>query len=163
MPTNPATTIDAPELLLDRVGSALGTSDWLTIQQGDIDTFARVTRDEQWIHVDPERAAAGPFGGTIAHGYLTLSLCSHLLEQIVAVGGTSMAVNYGLDRVRFPAPVRAGDRLRGHGTLRAATPVDPQSDVVQAVVRLTVEVEGGAKPACVADTVIRFYRETANA
>ncbi len=152
----PATTIPDARDLLDRVGDDLGTSDWHRIDQDDIDRFARTTRDEQWIHVDPQRAADGPFGGTIAHGYLTLSLCSHLLEQIVGVGNTAMAINYGLERVRFPSPVRAGGRVRGHGTLTAATPVG--DDAVQAVIRVTIEAEDGDKPACVADTVVRFYR-----
>lgn len=156
----PATTFDDAAALLERTGAELGSSEWLTIGQDEIDTFARVTRDEQWIHVDPERAARGPFGAAIAHGYLTLSLCSHMLSEVVAVERTAMAVNYGLERVRFPSPVRAGSRVRGHGTLVSATPIGEDAGVVQAVIRLTVEAEGSDKPACVADCVIRFYRES---
>lgn len=149
------TTIQGPEGLHELVGAELGVSDWLTVDQADIDSFATVTRDRQWIHVDPERAAAGPFGATIAHGYLTLSLCSHFLERCFVVEGASMAVNYGLDRVRFPAPVPAGATIRGRAALASAKEIADGG--VEAVVEVTIEVEGGAKPACVAATVIRFY------
>jgi acyl dehydratase len=149
------TTVEGPNGLHELVGSELGVSDWLTIEQSDIDTFATVTRDRQWIHIDPERAAQGPFGATIAHGYLTLSLCSHFLEQAFAVEGASMAVNYGLDRVRFPAPVPAGAAIRGRALLASAK--DVAGDGVEAVVEVTIEADGGAKPVCVAAAVIRFY------
>ncbi|NLT04880.1 MAG: MaoC family dehydratase [Solirubrobacterales bacterium] len=149
------TAIDGPAGLHALVGSPLGSSAWMTIEQPDVDSFAAVTRDEQWIHVDPERAAAGPFGSTIAHGYLTLSLCSHFLEQIFRVDGAAMAVNYGLNRVRFPAPVPVGARVRGNATLAAAK--DVGGGAVEAAVAVEVEVEGAPKPACVAEAVIRFY------
>lgn len=150
-----ATVVQGPDDLAPLVGAALGSSGWLTVNQVEIDAFATLTRDEQWIHVDPARAAAGPYGSTIAHGYLTLSLCSHFLEQILAVEAASMTINYGLDRVRFPAPVPVGSRLRGHGRLLSLKEVEGG---VEVVVEVTVEVEGGPKPACVASTVIRFYR-----
>jgi acyl dehydratase len=150
MPTIFAT----PRDLLGAVGKPLGASDWLEIGQDRIDDFADATGDHQWIHVDPERANAGPFGKTIAHGYLTLSLVNHFLPQIVEVRGTSMGVNYGCDKVRFPAPVPVGSRIRGVGQLVAAEEV--KGGAVQATVRVTVEVEGGERPACVVDTISRF-------
>jgi acyl dehydratase len=140
-----------PEL----VGTALGTSDWRTIDQAAVDAFAEVTGDRQWIHVDPERAAAGPFGTTVAHGFLTLSLCAPILAEALEVAGASMQVNYGLERVRFPAPVPTGARVRGAVELVAA---DEIAGGVQSVLRVTVEVDGQQKPACVADVVVRFYR-----
>jgi acyl dehydratase len=138
------------------VGKSLGSTGWQVVDQATIDAFARATGDRQWIHVEPERAAAGPFGTTIAHGYLTLSLCAPLLMELLEVEGAGMTVNYGLDRVRFPAPVRAGARVRGRGELIVA---EAHPWGVQAVARVTVEVEGGERPACVADTVSRFYRD----
>jgi len=146
-----------PRDLLSAVGRALGTSDWLEITQSRIDGFADATGDHQWIHVDPERAERGPFGRTIAHGYLTLSLVNALLPQIVEVRGISMGVNYGCDRVRFPAPVPVGSRIRGVGELIAAEEV--KGGAVQATVRVTVEIEGGARPGCVVDTISRFVPE----
>ena len=132
------------------VGEELGTSPWTTIDQEMIDAFAKVTRDEQWIHVDAERAAAGPFGGTIAHGYLTLSLLPSFGWQIYTVEGVKMGVNYGLDSVRFPHPVVVNSRVRAVATLTdaRATPSGTRF-----VVRFVVEIEGETKPACVADTV----------
>jgi len=143
-----------PHALRAWVGKKLGTSDWLEIGQKRIDLFAEATGDKQWIHVDPERAKRGPFGKTIAHGYLTLSLVNAFLPQIVEVRGISMGVNYGCDKVRFPAPVPVGSRIRGVGELVTAEEV--KGGAVQATVRVTVEVEGGAKPGCVADTISRF-------
>jgi len=137
------------------VGQSLGESAWIEIDQDMIATFGRVTRDEQWIHVDPERAAAGPFGVAIAHGYLTLSLCSAFLDDCLTVTDAAMTVNYGLDRVRFPAPVPVGCRLRGTAHLVS---LEPLPSGVQAVVRMTIENDGGEKPVCVADMVIRFIR-----
>lgn len=134
-------------------GTALGPTDWVTMEQSRVDGFAEVTGDHQWIHVDVERARTGPFGGTIAHGYLTLSLCSLFLPQLMRVEISGMGINYGLDRVRFPAPVRVGSRIRGRGEIQSVTPV---SGGVQVVVRVTVEVEGSDRPACVADTISRF-------
>jgi acyl dehydratase len=148
-----AHVFSTPAALLDAVGTALGPTDWLTISQERIDQFADATEDHQWIHVDVERAASGPFGGTIAHGYLTLSLCASFLSQLAEVHGISMGINYGIDKARFIAPVPAGSRVRATGELVAATEV---TGGVQAVVRITVEIEGGSKPAAVVDTVSRY-------
>ena len=148
------TVFTTPRELLAAVGKPLGASDWLEIRQERIDGFADATGDHQWIHVDPERAKSGPFGKTIAHGYLTLSLVNCFLPQIVEVRGISMGVNYGCEMVRFPAPVPVGSRVRGVGQLVAAEEV--KGGAVQATVRVTVEIEGGAKPACVVDTISRF-------
>jgi acyl dehydratase len=131
-------------------GEPLGTSDWLTVTQERIDTFADATGDHQWIHVDVERAKDGPFGGTIAHGYLTLSLIPVLAAELFTVRGVRMAVNYGTDKVRFPAPVPAGSRVRDAAVLIDA--VDTAAGV-RLTVRHTIELEGFAKPACVADTL----------
>jgi acyl dehydratase len=136
------------------VGQHLGYSDWLEIAQDRVDAFAEATGNHQWIHVDPERAAAGPYGGTIGHGYLTLSLLPALGAQIYRADGVPAAINYGLDRVRFPAPVRVGSRVRAGAELVSATPV--AGGGTQAVVRFTVEVEGQDRPACVADTIRRL-------
>ena len=135
------------------VGQDLGSSDWLEITQGRVDQFAEATGDHQWIHVDPERAAAGPFGGTIAHGYLTLSLSNAFLPEIVEVRGVSMGVNYGAGKVRFPAPVLVGSRIRARATL---TDVADVAGGVQTTILITVEIEGGAKPACVVESISRF-------
>jgi acyl dehydratase len=148
------TVFATPRDLLGAVGKPLGASDWLEIRQERIDGFADATGDHQWIHVDLERAKSGPFGKTIAHGYLTLSLVNCFLPQIVEVRGISMGVNYGCDKVRFPAPVPVGSRVRGVGQLVAAEEV--KGGAVQATVRVTVEIEGGEKPACVVDTISRF-------
>jgi acyl dehydratase len=141
------------EDLTAAVGARLGPTGWVAIEQSRVDAFADATGDHQWIHVDVERAKAGPFGGTIAHGYLTLSLCSLFLPELMRVEMSGMGINYGLDRVRFPAPVRVGSRLRAVGEIVSVTAVPGG---VQVVVRVTVEVEGGARPACVADTISRF-------
>ena len=148
-------TSSTPDDLLDAVGEQLGTSDWLEITQERVNQFADATDDHQWIHVDPERAKTGPFGRTIAHGYLTLSLLPVLLRQIYRVENTSMVINYGLNKVRFPAPVPVGSRIRATSTLSDAKPVDGG---VQVELTTTVEVEGGSKPACVAVNVVRIYR-----
>ena len=142
-----------PSELLDAVGRRLGYSDWLKIDQRRIDLFAEATGDHQWIHVDPERARQGPFGATIAHGYLTLSLANWFLPQLLQVRGISMGVNYGCDRVRFPAAVPVGSRLRGGGEITAVTSLN---GAVQVVVRMTIEIEGSERPACVIDTISRF-------
>lgn len=136
------------------VGADLGVTDWLTIEQSRIDGFADATGDHQWIHVDPQKAANGPFGATIAHGYLTLALVNSFLPELITVTGTSMGVNYGCERVRFPAPVTVGSRIRGAGQV---VTVEEVSGGLQAVVRVTVQIEGGDKPACVVDTISRFY------
>lgn len=134
-------------------GTTMGPTDWLTIEQSRVDGFADATGDHQWIHVDVERSRQGPFGSTIAHGYLTLSLCSYFLPQLMRVDISGMGINYGLDRVRFPAPVRVGSRIRGKGEIISVTDV---TGGIQTVVRVTVEIEGSDRPACVADTISRF-------
>ncbi|UGQ11217.1 MaoC family dehydratase [Yinghuangia sp. ASG 101] len=135
-------------------GSVLGTSDWLTIDQERIDRFADATGDHQWIHVDQERATQGPFGATIAHGYLTLSLLPYFSVQNYRVEGARMSVNYGLDKVRFVAPVKVGSRLRGVTELAQVTDVDGGA---QLRFRTTVELDGSERPACVAETLSRQY------
>jgi acyl dehydratase len=136
------------------VGRHVGTSDWLEITQERVDEFAEATGDRQWIHVDPERARAGPFGGPIAHGYLTLSLVSYFLPRVWRVDGFAMGVNYGLERLRFPAPVPVGSQVRLGADLAEVAAV---TGGVQVAVDLTVEVEGGAKPALVARGLFRYY------
>ncbi|MFE3073397.1 MaoC family dehydratase [Streptomyces sp. NPDC059247] len=136
------------------VGEQLGYSDWLEIDQKRIDLFAEATGDHQWIHVDPERAAAGPFGATIAHGYLTLSLLPALVPQVMSVEGMRMGINYGTGKVRFPSPVPVGSRLRATAVL---TEVTEAGGGVQVTARVTVEREGAEKPACVAESVSRYY------
>jgi acyl dehydratase len=140
--------------LAEVAGQHLGYSDWHEVDQKKVDLFAEATGDRQWIHVDPERAAAGPFKTTIAHGFLTLSLVPVLIADVYRVGGVRMAVNYGLNKVRFPSPLPVGKRVRGGVELVEVTPVDGG---VQAVARVTVEVEGAPKPCCVAETVVRLY------
>jgi acyl dehydratase len=147
------TAFGSTKELLDAVGRDLGTTEWTTLSQERIDQFAESTGDDQWIHVDVERAKAGPFGNTIAHGYLTLSLCAPFLGELAQVGGISMGINYGIDKARFIAPVPAGSRVRGSGEVVSVTEIPGG---VQAVVRITVELEGSAKPAAVVDTVSRF-------
>ncbi|HMI74843.1 MAG TPA: MaoC family dehydratase [Steroidobacteraceae bacterium] len=136
------------------VGSPIGTSDWVTIDQTRIDKFADVTGDDQWIHVDPKRAAAGMFGSTVAHGFLTLSLLPYFIRSSHKVDGARMSVNYGLNRVRFPAPVPVNSRLRAHFKLLSFEPIEGG---VQVVTEVTVEREGQAKPVCVAESVGRLY------
>ena len=148
------TIFDKPAALLDAVGQHLGCSDWLEIDQQRINLFADATGDHQWIHVDPEKAAQGPFGSTIAHGYLTLSLANLFLPQIMQVNNTSMGVNYGCEKVRFPAAVPVGSRIRGGGEVISAEEVKGD---VQVVVRMTIEVEGSERPACIIDTISRFF------
>ena len=149
------TVFATPDELLAAVGTELGSSDWVAIEQDRIDGFADATDDHQWIHVDPEAAAAGPFGSTIAHGYLTLALTNRFLPQIVRVDGVSMGINYGVNKVRFPQPVPVGSRVRGHATLTHAEEIDGG---VQAVITITVEIEGGTNPACIVESVSRFLR-----
>ncbi|MEO5734079.1 MAG: MaoC family dehydratase [Rubrivivax sp.] len=136
------------------VGSELGSSDWLTIAQDRIDRFADATGDHQWIHVDPTRAAAGPFGATVAHGFLTLSLLPLLLEQAFAVDDVRMGINYGLNRVRFMSPVRVGSRVRGRFRLIGYEALEGGA---QLVTEATIELDGASKPACVAEAVSRRY------
>ncbi len=151
------TVFESPKDLAKAVGQQLGHSDWLEITQQRIDRFAEATGDHQWIHVDPKRAEQGPFGACIAHGYLTQSLVNLFLPQIVEVRGISMGVNYGADRLRFPAPVPVGSRIRGSAELLE---VEEIKGTVQAKIRVTVEIEGSDRPACVIDTINRYYPAT---
>lgn len=138
-----------------RVGQEIGVSDWLPIEQDRVDAFAEVTGDRQWIHVDVERARReSPFGGPIAHGYLTLSLLAKFAGECIAVQGVKLAVNYGLNRVRFAAPVRVGSRVRARFVLAA---VEDIAGGAQMVWQATIEIEGSDKPACVAEMVTRWY------
>ena len=147
------TEFETPMELLEAVGTTLGPTDWLLVDQDRVNQFADATGDDQWIHVDPVRAASGPFGGTIAHGYLTLSLTNLFFPQLLRVQKLKMGINYGLDRVRYPSVVPVGTRIRAVGEIVSAEPI---RDGVQAQVRIVIEVEGGEKPACVADTISRF-------
>jgi acyl dehydratase len=136
------------------VGQTVASSDWITVTQQRIDQFAQATGDHQWIHIDPVRAAAGPFGTTIAHGFLTLSLLPEMSASAMEVLDTKMGVNYGLNRVRFPAPVPSGSRLRGHFKLLACEPIDGGA---QLTMEVTMEREGSPKPVCVAESVARRF------
>ncbi len=149
-----ATTVQGIEKFHDLVGTHLGYSKWLRIDQERINLFADATDDHQWIHVDPERAKSGPFGSAIAHGYLTLSLAPALLKEVLVVEGMSMGVNYGCNKVRFPAPVPVGSNLRLGA---AVAEVEDVSGGVQVVLDLTLETEGAAKPSCVAQVVYRYF------
>ena len=149
------TTIDGIDGLKAMVGQHLGYSDWLEITQDRVNQFADATGDHQWIHVDPERAKDGPFGGPIAHGYLTLSLGPMLVPQVLSVTGISMGVNYGTEKVRFPSPVPVGSNLRVG--LELVSVDDRPDGSAQVVMRSTFEVEGASKPACVAETVTLYY------
>ena len=140
--------------LAGQVGARLGPTAWLAVDQARIDRFAEATDDHQWIHVDPVAAADGPFGTTIAHGYLTLSLVNRFLPDLLTVANASMGVNYGCEKVRFPSPVRVGSRIRGTGELVS---VELAGGGLQVLVRVTVEIEGQERPACVADTLSRFF------
>ncbi|NYH41571.1 acyl dehydratase [Micromonospora jinlongensis] len=142
------------EELTAAVGETIGPGPWQRIEQSRVDLFADATDDHQWIHLDPERAAAGPFGGTIAHGYLTLSLLPALAGRLYRVEGVAMGVNYGLNKVRFPAPVRVGAAVRATVVIAEVSPV---SGGVQLVATVTVESDSGGKPVCVAETVSRLY------
>jgi len=136
-------------------GADLGASDWFEVTQDRVNLFADATDDHQWIHIDPERAAQGPFGGTIAHGYLTLSLLIPLFNELLDVRGVKMSVNYGLEKVRFPAPVRVGGKIRLLGTVDSVE--DVAGNGVQMALTFTIEIEGGTKPACVAKALYRHY------
>ena len=136
------------------VGQSVGTSDWITVTQERVNLFADATGDHQWIHIDPERAAKGPFGTTIAHGFLTLSLLPEMSASAMEVLDTRMGVNYGLGKVRFPAPVPVGSRLRGHFKL---TKYEPLEGGAQLTVEVTMEREGSVKPVCVAESLARRY------
>jgi acyl dehydratase len=140
--------------LKEKIGEHLGYSDWVEITQEQVNLFADATGDHQWIHVDPERAKAGPFGGPIAHGYLTLSLGPRLMPEILAVQGISMGVNYGAGKVRFPSPVPVGSKLRLGAELMS---VDDVAGGAQVTMIFTFEVEGAPKPSCVAEIIFRYY------
>lgn len=143
------------EEALAAVGSNLGASEWLTIDQARIDKFAEATGDFQWIHVDPDKAKDGPFGKTVAHGYLTFSLINMFLPELFRAEGMKMGINYGTDRLRFPAPVPVGSRVRAVGELVKVEPLP--GNAVQTTVRITIEIDGSAKPGCVADILGRYY------
>ena len=148
---------ETPKALIGSEGSTLGPTEWLAIEQDRVNGFAEVTGDHQWIHVDVARAKDGPFGGTIAHGYLTMSLVNYFLPQLIEVRGFAHAVNVGADRLRFLAPVKVGARIRGVGEIVS---VEEVKGAIQSVVRVTVEIEGSEKPACVVDTISRYFPET---
>lgn len=148
------TEIEGVEGLRSLVGSSLGYSQWHTITQDQINAFADATGDHQWIHIDPERAKAGPFGTTIAHGYLTLSLVPMLSAEAFRVSGVAMGVNYGANKIRFPAPVPSGSKVRLEATLVS---VEEVSGGVQVATEVVISVEGAAKPSLVAETLARFY------
>lgn len=141
--------------VLSYVGKPLGESEWVAISQERINQFADATDDHQWIHVDPVKAKDGPFGACIAHGYLSLSLVARFLPEIATLKNLRMGVNYGTDKVRFPSAVKVGSRLRGKGEMIAAEKT--KDGGVQATIRVTVEIEGSDRPACVADTISRYY------
>ena len=148
------TTIDGIAGLQERVGQHLGYSDWHEVTQEQVNLFADATGDHQWIHVDVERAKAGPFGGPIAHGYLTLSLTPSLLAEVMSVSGVAMGINYGLNKLRFPAPVPVGSRVRAGVQLAS---VEEVSGGAQVNLTVTYEIEGGTKPVCVAEVLFRYY------
>lgn len=152
-----ATVFDTPHALLGAEGTQLGPTDWVTIDQDRIDGFAAVTGDDQWIHTDPERARDGPFGVTIAHGYLTLSLVNLFLPQMLEVRRFSAGINVGADRMRFLAPVPVGSRLRGAGEIVKVE--EAKGGAIQSTVRVAIEIEGADRPACVIDTISRYFPE----
>jgi acyl dehydratase len=148
-------TFETLAQVAEHVGQDVAVSDWLTISQDRINLFADATLDHQWIHIDPERAKAGPFGSPIAHGFLTLSLLPAMFASAFEIRQTRMGINYGLNKVRFTAPVPVGSRLRGHMHLLACEPIEPQG--LQMTWRVTVEGEGADKPVCVAESLVRHY------
>ena len=149
-----ATIIEGIEGLKAKVGEHLGYSDWHEVTQEQVNQFAAATGDHQWIHVDPERAKSGPFGGTIAHGYLTMSLAPSLLAEVWRVDGMKMGLNYGINKLRFPSPVPVGSKLRVGAKLAK---VEDVSGGAQGTLELTFEIEGKDKPACVAEVVYRYF------
>ena len=153
----PPLVVETPESLQQYVGKEIGVSEWFTITQERIAQFAEATEDRQWIHLDRERAEReSPYGTTIAHGFLTLSLVSRFMRDVIQVrGGVGMTVNYGLNRVRFPSPVRAGTKIRGRATLVNLKEIERGYEATFAV---TIEAEGSEKPCCVAESLIRYYR-----
>ncbi len=148
-----STVLDGPDDVRAHLGRHLGHSDWIEIDQDRVNLFADATGDHQWIHVDPERATKGPFGAPIAHGYLTLSISNLFLPQIVEVRGFSAGVNYGVDKVRFPSPVKVGARIRAGAELTAISEVNGG---LQTTIVITIDIEGGTKPACVIESLSRW-------
>lgn len=146
-----------PADLIGAEGTQLGPTEWLRIDQERVNGFADVTGDHQWIHIDVDRAKDGPFGGTIAHGYLTMSLVNFFLPQLIEVQGFAHAVNVGADRLRFLAPVKVGSQIRGVGEIVG---VEEIKGAIQSTIRVTVEIEGSEKPACVVDTISRYFPES---
>lgn len=147
------TYLDTPADLLERVGQGLGTTDWMKITQQQVDMFADAAGDHQWIHTEPARAAIGPFKGTIAHGYLTLSLAPVVIGQVLQIRELTAALSFGLNRVRFPAPVRVGSEIRATVTVMRA---EQKTSGVEAVFTLTYEIDGEKRPACVADVIVLY-------
>jgi acyl dehydratase len=147
------TVLEQPADLLGLVGQSLGTTEWITVTQQQVDLFADATGDRQWIHTDAERAAKGPFKGTIAHGYLTLSLTPAVIAQVLEIRELTAALNYGLNKVRFPAPVRVGSQVRAAVTVASA---QQKTSGVESVFKLTYEIDGQARPACVADVIVLY-------
>ncbi|WP_067669817.1 MaoC family dehydratase [Nocardia miyunensis] len=147
------TQLAAPAEMIGLTGQQLGTTDWIEVTQSQVDRFGDATGDHQWIHTDPQRAATGPFHGTIAHGYLTLSLAPKIIADVLEIRELTAALNYGLNKVRFPAPVPVGSKIRAVVTLNAA---QQKTSGVEAVFGLTYEIDGGTRPACVADVVVLY-------
>jgi len=152
-----ATIFSCAKDVIDSLNTDLGVSDWLLIEQERINNFAEATGDHQWIHVDPVKAQSGPYGATIAHGYLTLSLVNYFLPQIIELKNLSMGINYGVDKVRFPMPVVCGSQIRGSAKTTHVDVINEKA--VQATIRVTVEIQGEEKPACIIDTISRYYFE----
>ncbi|MDT5179387.1 MAG: hypothetical protein QOJ95_3585 [Mycobacterium sp.] len=147
------TVLEQPADLLDLVGKSLGTTEWIKVTQQQVDLFADATGDRQWIHTDAERAAKGPYKGTIAHGYLTLSLTPVVIAQVLEIRELTAALNYGLNKVRFPAPVRVGSQVRAVVSVASA---QQKTSGVESVFKLTYEIDGEARPACVADVIVLY-------
>jgi acyl dehydratase len=147
------TVLDEPAQLLKLVGQRLGPTEWMKITQDQVDLFAESTGDHQWIHTDPARAAKGPFKGTIAHGYLTLSLAPVVISQVLQIRELTSALNYGLNKVRFPAPVRVGSQIRATVAVMSA---QQKTSGVESVFTLTYEIDGELRPACVADVIVLY-------
>ena len=147
------TVLEQPADLLGLVGQSLGTTEWIEVTQQQVDLFADATGDRQWIHIDAERAAKGPFKGTIAHGYLTLALTPSVIAQVLEIRELTAALNYGLNKVRFPAPVRVGSQVRAAVTVASA---QQKTSGVESVFKLTYEIDGEARPACVADVIVLY-------
>lgn len=148
------TTFENAGELMGKEGLKIGPSDWMEITQERINMFAEATGDHQWIHVDEEKAKMSPFGGTIAHGYLTLSLAAKLMPEIIEVKGLKMGINYGTEKTRFITPVKSGAKVRGHGEF---VEIKEVPGGYQSTMRVTIEIEGEEKPACVVDTISRYY------